>query len=72
MIPRGLALLASLATAAAALAFALGWRGAVPRPECNWGQDFCSDYGPLYGGLALLCLALSFVFFFVFRAGKRK
>ena len=72
MILRGLALVASLAMAAAALAFALGWRSAVPRLECEWSQDFCSDYGVLYGGLALVCLVFSLVFFFAFRAGKRK
>ncbi|MDG5748598.1 hypothetical protein P8Q88_10450 [Qipengyuania sp. XHP0207] len=72
MIRRAATLLASAVMAGVALVFAVGWFSAVPRFECQWGQDFCSDYGPLYGGLAIASLALSVLFLLVFRTEARK
>ena len=55
MILRAALIAATLLATLAATAFAGLWLKAVPRAECDWAVDFCSDYGPWYLGLAVVC-----------------
>ena len=72
MILRAAAFLAWVGMAAVAVLFASLSSDAVPRLECDWGTDFCSDYGLIYAGLAFGSLVLSLLFFFALRARSRK
>jgi len=69
LIVRIFALLAALLLGLCSFVFARLWYDAVPRATCDWGVDFCSDYGPVYAGLSVLSLlSLLFLAWWVFRA----